>query len=164
MPATAMGAAIPNNNFVIMDPITGPTGAVKAGTGALSTGIGYGASVLGSLGQFTDDHQPGTKYSYTPAAIPVGAMMYIGGGKSLAGGAPDPYTAGTQLLGFGHGGARDGGAGPIYTGFGLKAVTAAGSVANGAVVETGFVNRTNVALASGQHTFGSASAASAAVA
>jgi len=46
----------------------------------------------------------------------------------------------------------------------VKMVTAAAGVAIGAVIETGFVNRSNVALLTGQSTFGSASGASAAVA
>ena len=54
------------------------------------------------------------------------------------------------------------GAGPAFTGFPLKMVTAAGAVAIGAVVETGFVNRSPVALTTGQSVFGSGSTALAA--
>jgi hypothetical protein len=46
----------------------------------------------------------------------------------------------------------------------MKMVTAAGAVANGAVIEAGWVNRTNVGLILGQSVFGSQVAASAAVA
>jgi hypothetical protein len=43
-------------------------------------------------------------------------------------------------------------------------VTAAAGIANGAVVETGFQNRSGVALVSGQSVFGASTTASAAVA
>ena len=90
--------------------------------------------------------------------------MYIGGGRSDAAGAPNPYTAGFGIGGAGQGGSRDGGAGPAFTGFLNKTVTAVATVANGAVVETGWVNRSGVSITSGQSVFGSAVAASAAVA
>jgi hypothetical protein len=99
-------------------------------------------------------------------------FMYIGGGRDEleAGDGPDgngapeaaevsvpnPYTAGIAICGAGNGGSRDSGA---NTGFALKMVTATGAVANGAVVETGFVNRSGVALVEGDSVFGSASAA-----
>ncbi len=89
--------------------------------------------------------------------------MYIGGGKSDATGAPVPYTAGFGLGMAGNGGSRDAGAGPAFQGFRIKTVTATGAVANGAAVETGFTNRSGVALVTGQSVFGSATAASGAV-
>jgi hypothetical protein len=58
-------------------------------------------------------------------------------------------------------GSRDAGAGPAYTGFSTKMVTATGAVANGAAVEAGFTNRSGVALVTGQSVFGSSTAASA---
>jgi len=155
------------------NPYFGSAGAVvnaNSSCGALATGIGFGqAQVLGAIpsGGFYDDYTPGvTKPDGTASADST--YMYIGGGKSTAnvgGAAPNvPYTAGFGIGGAGNGGSRDGGAGPAFTGFIVKAVTAAAGVANGAVVETGFVNRSGVAMVTGQSVFGSASAASATVA
>lgn len=125
-----------------------------------------------------DDVIVGDKYSYTPASIALGCMTLIGGGRSsLVNGTgpngngtpagtqvsvPQPYTAGTKLLGAGQGGSRDAGAGPAFTGFEKKPVTAVGAVANGAVVETGWVNRSGVSLVATDSVLGSASAASSA--
>lgn len=125
-----------------------------------------------------DDVIVGAKYSYTPASIAVGDMTMIGGGRSqLVNGTgpngngtpagtqvsvPQPYTAGTLLLGAGQGGNRDAGAGPAFTGFTTKPVTATGTVANGAAVEAGWVNRSGVTIATTDSVLGSASAASAA--
>ena len=149
-------------------------------TGALSTGIGFGQHV-GPLtaanaaafraASFNDDYTPGvTKPDGTASAD--SRLMYIGGGRSVtvAGANPagqagcDPYTAGFGIGGAGNGGSRDAGAGPAFTGFALKMVTASAGVAIGAAIESGFANRSPAALVSGQSTFGSATAASAAVA
>lgn len=141
-------------------------------TGALSTGIGFGSppvlqasEITAGMGNFQDDYTPGvTKPDGTASANST--YMYIGGGKctkTVDGVAPVvPYTAGFGIGAAGNGGSRDAGAGPAFTGFALKTVTAAAGVANGAVVETGFVNRSGVALVTGQSVFGSATAASAA--
>lgn len=148
-------------------------------TGGLSTGIGWGANLVigpnllygtstsippGVNGGFTDDTgEGGSGVNST--------IMYLGGGRSITTGAgvnpagvagTNPYTAGFLPTNAGNGGSRDGGAGPAFTGFLGKIVTATAGVANGAVVETGFVNRSGVALVSGQSTLGSASAAQAA--
>jgi hypothetical protein len=138
-------------------------------TGGLSTGIGFGsppiigvtapASILAA--GFNDDYTPGaTKPDGT--ATTDATYMYIGGGKSLATGVSSPYTAGYGIGGAGQGGSRDAGAGPAYTGFPAKIVTAAGAVAIGAVVETGFTNRSGAALTTGQSVLGSSGTASAA--
>ncbi len=147
-------------------------------TGALSTGIGFGsppvigltapASILAA--GFGDDYTPGvTKPDGTASANST--YMYIGGGRSDAptiatfGAAiANPYTAGFGIGGAGQGGSRDAGAGPAFTGFTIKTVTAAGAVATGGVVETGFSNRSGQALVTGQSVFGSNGTASAAVA
>lgn len=161
----------------------------NASTGALSTGIGFGANKIfgapglpfvagGTLlgldgGLFTDNYTPGaTKPDGTATADST--YMHIGGGRSNApvsssGGqdgraVPNPYTAGYGIGVAGAAGARDAGAGPAFTGFAPKSVTATAGVANGAAVETGFSNRSGVALVSGQSVFGPATAASAAVA
>ena len=154
-------------------------------TGALSTGIGFGANLAVAKGftdpppaytidkvgvlvippSFTDDYTVGV-------TLPAGTgatdsrLVAIGGGKSdaTADARPVPYTAGFGLLGFGEGGSRDAGAGPAFTGFEKKMVTATGTVANGAAIETGWINRSGGSIVSGQSTFGSATAASAAVA
>jgi hypothetical protein len=91
--------------------------------------------------------------------------MYIGGGKSVITNGlsvPTPYTAGISILEAGNGGSRDAGAGPAFTGFQMKMVTATGTVANAGVVETGWVNRSGVTITTGQSIFGSDVAASAA--
>lgn len=129
---------------------------------------------------FEDNLTPGEVPTYAaggpPPVVASSAInstkLYIGGGRSEANNAangdgyvaPNPYTDGIAICGAGNGGSRDGGAGPAFTGFPLKMVTATGTVANGAAIETGFVNRTGVSLATGQSTFGSATAALAAAA
>ena len=174
---------------VTYDLISGPKGSPMdkdttgiASTGALCTGIGYGSEVLIGLtapasikaAGFTDDYKPGIS-TPLPADAADSRYMYIGGGRSKTSGAPlynnpagvagtNPYTAGFGIGAAGAGGSRDAGAGPAFTGFGLKMVTAAGAVATGAAIEAGFVNRVGAALVTGQSSFGSATAASAAVA
>lgn len=126
-------------------------------TGALSTGIGFGSPpVIASVGgNFSDAYVPGVTL---PDGNPSddSTIMYIGGGKSDETGAPEPYTEGFGIAAAGNGGSRDSGA---NTGFGMQLVTASGDVANGAVVETGYVNRSGVAIEAGQSVFGSASTA-----
>lgn len=171
-------------------------------TGALNTGIGFGCPPVIGLtppasivrAGFQDDYVPGvTKNSVAGyVASPNSSIMYIGGGKTTIGvgtgangngapaswkvAAPVPYVAGFGIGGAGGGGSRDAGAGPAFTGFTLKTVTAAAGVANGGVVETGFVYRGVIggsaivagaevnlpALVLNQSVFGSAAAASAA--
>lgn len=171
---------------VMMDGLSGPKGspfdrdsAGNASTGAMSTGIGWGLNCGPKLNVnnstnprtaaqsikdagFLDDTGPGGAYANS-------AIIYIGGGRSvIAGGlpgglsSPSPYTAGYLPVFAGGGGSRDAGAGPAFTGFTAKWVTAAGAVADGAAVETGFVNRSGVALIATESVIGSASAAQAA--
>ena len=178
--------------FVIMNPFSGPKGSpfdakqidptskllVAApnnfSTGALNTGIGFGSPpIIGPTAPasikaagFNDDYTPGVTLPGGTAATDA-RLTCIGGGKSTAtvnGIAPTvPYKA-QPLLGFGNGGSRDAGAGPAFTGFGIKTVTATATVANGAAVEAGFLNRSGVSITTGQSVFGSNPAASAAVA
>jgi hypothetical protein len=143
-------------------------------TGAMSTGIGFGLNVVvapgnlfsttkGPGGGFTDDVGAG-------GAIANSTAVYLGGGRSVVtnGANPagvagtNPYTAGFLPVSAGNGGNRDAGAGPAFTGFVSKMVTATAGVAIGGVVETGFVNRSGVALLTGESTLGSATAAQAA--
>ena len=180
-------------NFVIFDLLSGPKGSPKdrdvdvpylgspggsgftasgnASTGGLSTGIGFGSPPIIGLtapdsikaAGFSDDYTPGvTKPDGTAWTTSIG--MYIGGGRSDATGVSSPYTAGFGIGGAGQGGSRDAGAGPAYTGFVMKSVTATGAVATGAAVETGYSNRSGSALVTGQSVFGSFGTASAAVA
>lgn len=157
-------------------------------TGGVNTGIGFGPEeIIGPVAPasivergFNDDYTPGID-SYRLAgktAETTAILLAIGGGKnSIVDGtgpngngtpagtfisAPAPYVA-QPLLGFGAGGSRDAGAGPAFTGFGMKMVTAAGAVANGGVIETGFVNRSGLAMVTGQSAFGSSTTASPAV-
>lgn len=174
---------------VLMNPFGGPKGSAfdkdsvnNASTGALSTGIGIGlnaespggidalyTAVGGPKSGFSDDYTPGVTLPNGVAATDS-RLVAIGGGKSVitagAGSdwsrgtsAPVPYTLGFALAAFGGGGSRDGGAGPIFTSFPLKTVTAAGAVAIAGVIETGFVNRMDAAMVIGKSQFGSASAA-----
>lgn len=169
--------------FVMFDLLSGPKGSPfdkagsdKSSTGALSTGIGYGGAspIIGPTAPasikaagFTDDTTPGVSLPAGTASANSN-IMYIGGGKctkNVNGIAPAvPYVAGFGLGGAGNGGSRDAGAGPAFTGFLTKMVTAAAGVATGAAVEAGWLNRSNVALLTGQSIFGSSNAASAAVA
>lgn len=152
-------------------PVAAPT---NYSTGALSTGIGFGCphvvnptapQSIKDAG-FTDDYTPGVTMPGGGAAS-TAVLTCIGGGKSTAtvnGIAPTvPYNA-QPLLNFGNGGSRDAGAGPAFTGFATKMVTATATVANGAAIEAGFTNRSGISMTSGQSAFGSATAASAAVA
>lgn len=178
----AQNAANPSAGaFVIFDPLSGPKGSPldkdstgNASTGALSTGIGFsdadiingGAAGIFAAG-FNDNDIPGEVPTYAaggpPPVVASSAInstrMYIGGGRSDAAGVPNPYTAGVAICGAGNGGSRDGGAGPAFLGFFMKMVTATGTVANGAAIEAGFINRTGVSMASGQSAFGSSTAA-----
>jgi hypothetical protein len=148
-------------------------------TGALSTGIGFGMgteTVIGATAPqsikdkgFSDSYEPGITLPDGTAAT-TAILTAIGGGKCTAtadGIAPVvPYVA-QPLLGFGNGGSRDAGAGPAFTGFGEKMVTAAGAVAVGAAIEAGWINRTRpvggAGMVAGESAFGSSTTASPAV-
>lgn len=155
--------------FVIFDGLSGPKGTPfdndgsppnNCSTGALQTGIGFGSPPIFGPDQitpnFNDEYVPGLSLPDGDDS-PDSTIMYIGGGRCEANvdgmAAPDPYTEGFAICGGGNGGSRDSG---LNTGFPLLTVTAAGAVANGAVVETGYVNRSGVALVAGQSVFGSA--------
>jgi hypothetical protein len=158
---------------------TGAVANANASTGALATGIGFGSPPIiaaadltnSGANSFDDDYTVGVSSPDPAAPWTTSIGMYIGGGKctkNVDGLAPAvPYTAGFGIGGAGNGGlstaggSRDAGAGPAFTGFKVKSVTAAGTVANGAAVETGWVNRSGQSLATGDSVFGLASAASA---
>jgi hypothetical protein len=169
----------------VEDPDNISTGALSTGIGfGLNDFDGFFDGQPGRVlpdQNFNDDYIPGvTKVGPTVlVSATTSELVAIGGGKSLAAvvgvsvpgvsvkdgiAVAAPYTAGFGLLGWGGGGvggARDAGAGPIYTGFETKMVTATAPVAVGAAVETGWTNRTSFALVSGKSVFGSATAASA---
>jgi hypothetical protein len=184
MPASLPGDTLANNlanpnagRAVLYSLMSGPKGSPldkdqsgNASTGGLSNGIGFGAPPIIGLtapasivaAGYSDDYTLGvTKPNLVASADST--IMYIGGGRSNPDGTPLVYTAGFGIGMAGNGGSRDGGAGPAFTGFLAKIVTAAGAVANGVVVETGWVNRSGVSLVTGQSILGSSSAASAAV-
>lgn len=212
MPARNMAGptTVPANpsagKFVLMSPFSGPKGSPldkdqsgNNSTGALNTGIGFGATPVIAIGPntnpatapqsikdkgYTDDYQPGLSMPASTSAVPVLAttaiLTAIGGGKSVITPGPgntglgvstvSPYAA-QPILGFGEnvspftaaGTSRDAGAGPAFTGFPLKMVTATGAVADGAAIETGFLNRSGVAMIATQSAFGSSTTASPAV-
>jgi hypothetical protein len=121
---------------------------------------------------YDDDEAPGLVMPDGTAAVDS-RLINIGGGKAVATpvkagdysntvSTPVPYVA-QPLLAFGNAGSRDAGAGPIFTGFGMKMVTAAGAVATGAAIEAGFVNRSGIAMVTGDSQFGSNTVATAAV-
>jgi len=176
---------------VLMSPFSGPKGSPldkdqtgNASTGALSTGIGFGLNVGPVINVangtapataaqsikdkgYTDDYTPGISMPASTAAVPVAATLAIltaigGGATGLGVSTVAPYVA-QPLLAFGAGSSRDAGAGPAFTGFGTKMVTAAGAVADGAAIEAGFTNRTGVAMIATQSAFGSSTTASPAV-
>src|SRR3990172_528063 len=188
MPAGLPGDSAANNTGanpaagppIIFDALSGPKGSPldkdpsgRASTGAMCTGIGFrcnagnpfiniaagtvpatAAQAIKNAG-FTDDTGDGFGAANS-------SIVYIGGGKSNAAGVSVPYTAGFVPGNAGNGASRDAGAGPAFTCFVGKWVTAVGAVANGAGGETGFVDRCGVTLAATQSVFGSASAAQAA--
>jgi hypothetical protein len=160
-------------------------------TGGLSTGIGYGANPIIPQApgrtiplsirdaSFDDDYTPGTTFpdGVTPATD--SRFTAIGGGRNTivagTGANGNGYPANEMvslpnmynlqpLLGFGNGGSRDAGAGPAFTGFPIKMVTAIGAVADGAAIEAGFINRSGFAMVATQSAHGSSATASAAVA
>lgn len=164
------------------------TGALCTGIGINATrriNISTGTSPFTAPGAikaagFTDDYTPGvsmpcfpgTGFNGAPASATTAILTAIGGGKSVITPGPgntglgvstvSPYAV-QPLLGFGNGGSRDAGAGPAFTGFPVKMVTAAAGVAVGAVIETGFVNRGEAAMVTGDSEFGSSTTASAAI-
>jgi hypothetical protein len=165
---------------VLMSPFSGPAGSPfdfdeidGHSTGALNTGIGFGlnrqigppapASII--AGGFNDNYTPGITLPNNSDAT-TSILTCIGGGRSgpaLNGEAANtPYDA-QPLLAFGNGGSRDAGAGPEFTGFAMKTVTATGTVANGATIEPGWLNRTGASIRAGRSAFGSSDAASPAV-
>lgn len=192
MGSPAVPAANPATGlFVIMDPMSGPKGSpfdaksyhpttqllvadpTNYSTGGLSTGIGFGSPPIIGLtapasitaAGFTDNYVPGETFPDGTTPATDARMLYIGGGRSFAAingiALPNMWSM-SPIAAFGNGASRDAGAGPAFTGFGMKMVTAAGSVANGAVVETGFTNRSGATILTGYSVFGSAVAASAA--
>ena len=192
MGSPATPAANPSTGLsVLMDPLSGPKGspfdakqfnpttfALEAAptnysTGALSTGIGFGCPhvVLAAPeaiidAGFNDDYIPGITFPSNDVDATDCRLLYIGGGRSdanVGGIAPINHYNEQPLLNFGNGGSRDAGAGPAFTGFSTNMVTATGSVDNGISIESGWVNRSGVTMATGQSAFGSSNAPSAAV-
>lgn len=146
---------------------TGVNAATKSGIQTNLLGPGLAAAQLGQSG-FTDDYIPGTTLPGGTLAT-TAILTCIGGGRCnastvAAGGiaTPNPYSV-QPILDAGNGGSRDAGAGPAFTGFSMKLVTAVADDANGAVIEAGWVNRSGVVLGNGQSQFGSSTAASPAV-
>lgn len=160
-------------------------------TGAMSTGIGFGLNTgpvinvstgtdaippitgperaIDNAG-FTDDVDPGLDMPANTLAVDA-RLLAIGGGRNVITGGgntglgvsnPSPYAA-QPILAFGNGASRDAGAGPAFTGFGMKMVTATGAVADGAAIEAGYTNRTGRAMVATDSAFGSSTTASPAI-
>jgi hypothetical protein len=189
--STGIGFESTNNGGPVGPSPGGPQPMVGMNTGniiVLTSGTtkGIPANGPGSLNGFSDEYQPGISMpsGTSLANTPVGTNLYgavllaIGGGKNvITAGAGTDWSKGTSapvpynvqpLLDMGVGGSRDAGAGPtVFTGFGMKTVIATAGVAQGGVIETGFVNRTSketISLATGMTAFGSSTTASPAVA
>jgi hypothetical protein len=169
----AQNAANPSAGAtVLMSPLTGPKNApldiarnADGSAAGISTGIGFGSPPIVGLtapssiqaAGFSDDYVPGLTMPDGSTA-PDSRLWCVGGGRTLPSGAPGtPYTAGSGLPMAGNGGSRDAGGG---AGFATRMVTATASVANGGVVEAGFLNRSGQTITNGQSVFGSATAAS----
>jgi hypothetical protein len=154
------------------------TGTVNpAGGGAAAVGNNqpvFAAANPNSINNFMLNYIPGQTKPDGIAATDA-RLLYIGGGRSVQTpvkatdwsntvSVTTPWNA-LPILSMGNGGSRDAGAGPAFTGFSLKYLTAAAAVAQGAAISAGFLNRTSQptgpSLASGANAFGSATAASA---
>jgi hypothetical protein len=165
---------------VLMSPFSGPKGSPfdkdqtgNSSTGALCTGIGFGASVVINppapaailAAGFNAVAKPGTIMPDGTNAVDA-RLTCIGGGRSgpaVNGVAPNNPYAAQNLLGFGNGGARDAGAGPAFTGFPITMCTATADIAVGSNIIAAFVNRTAGVLKNGYSAFGSGTNASPAV-
>ena len=185
LPGSTLAQNIANPSLgmpVMFDLLSGPKGSPfdkdmtgNVSTGALATGIGFGPNTdipgftpgvsTASLNYVIGVTKPGG------SAVTDSTFMYIGGGRCAANSngiaSPTPYTAGFGVGMAGNGGGRDGGTGPVFTGFTAKVATAAAAVAPGANVITGtpnFVNRSGVTIPAGASQFAVSSAASPAVA
>jgi hypothetical protein len=154
--------------------VAGITTGNLINTGSSGAAKGIPTNGPGALNGFTDDYQPGISLPSGVSAT-TAILLAIGGGKSTANGTTvaqpptvaAPYSV-QPILDMGVGGSRDAGAGPAFTGFGMKSVTATADVAQGGVIETGFVNRTapaasGIVLKNGASAFGSSTTASPAV-
>ena len=171
--STGIGFESTDNGQLVAGVRTGDLIVTTSGTTK-----GIPANGPGAINGFTDDYQPGL--SLPSGANATGAILLaIGGGKSvITPGAGSDYSKGTSnpvpynaqpILDMGVGGSRDAGAGPAFTGFGMKSVTAVADVAQGVAIEAGWINRTapaasGIVLKNGTSAFGSATAASPAVA
>jgi len=176
---TSTGALATGIGFGLTVGVAGGAAGI-AGSGGIGPPVYPISAAAGKNPQnFTDDYQPGlTKPDGT--AAPDATYLAIGGGRSnivVTGGDVSkglstvaPFSA-VPIMAFGDGpgnqpspgvagSSRDAGAGPAFTGFGMKSVTAAGAVADGAAIETGFTNRSGVAMVATNNQFGSATAAS----
>lgn len=143
------------------------TAALAAGNGITTATLGVAlAAQQAGMSGFTDDYIPGTTLPGGTLAT-LATLLAIGGGKSTANSVAAPSTPAPYLvqpiLNAGNGGSRDAGAGPAFTGFGMKVVTAVGAVAIGAAIEAGFLNRSSAAMVAGPSQFGSSNVASNAV-
>jgi len=180
---------------ITFDLISGPKGSLfdkdstnNASTGALSTGIGFGAEsainlnfaspprngyVYGYDG-FSNNEQPGiTNPSGTVLTNAV--LMYIGGGRTATSGSPryanvagvagcTPYTGGFGIGFAGNTGPRDAGAGPVFQGFTGKLVATAVGAAAGAAIAAPYINLSGVALPANTAAFGVSNAAAGVIA
>jgi len=176
--STGIGFESTDNGSLVAGITTGNVIVTTSGTTK-----GIPANGPGSLNGFTDEYQPGITMpsgaSLANTVLATGlygaVLLAIGGGKStITPGAGSDYSKGVSapapynvqpILDMGVGGSRDAGAGPAFTGFGLKTVIATTDVAQGVAIETGWINRTaaaasGIVLKSGATAFGSSTAAS----
>jgi hypothetical protein len=184
MPASNPGrtgtgnAGTANGVAVTCSPFSGPAGSPfdndqpgNHSTGALSTGLGFAIGTLNHISPtapasvraagFTVGAVPGVSLPGGTSA-PDARLLALGGGRSNVDGTANPYAA-QPLLGFGNGGSRDAGAGPVFTGYSMSMVTATANVNPGDPIgATTFKNRVQpgFVLPAQNSAFGSANDAS----
>src|SRR5262245_8871705 len=180
---------------ITFDLISGPKGSHfdkdasgNASTGALSTGIGFGAETSINLNfaapprfgyvygydGFSNNEQPGIT-NPTGTVLTNAVLMYIGGGRTVTSGSPryatvpgvagcSPYTGGFGIGFAGNTGPRGAGAGPVFQGFAAKFVQTAAGAAAGAAISAGFFNLSGAALPANTGAFGVSNVAAGAIA
>ena len=157
-----VGQANPSDGTpVLVDPFSGVAGSPldndqpgNTSTGALSTGIGFGATADCDISatsdeNFVSNYVPGVTMPDGTQA-PDARLVAIGGGRTDAHGVNDPWSV-AAIGNFGGGGERDGGDGTVYAGV---TVVADGTVPDGDDIKPNIANRSGRTLSAGESTLG----------